>query len=155
MIDERQRQRITNPCMRLWMCLFFFGLISTHNVLVGASSDSLLTLDGEDLDVIVVKIGGSSLTDKAEKERIDAENLEWFSETLSQSISESFLIPESNEKGGECSATSSLTGDKSCLYKGSKHHAFVVVHGAGKYVQKDSNIFCPVNYAAMKDTAKC
>lgn len=113
----------------LWLTLLLL-LRSRHHVwFVKGDSEALLTLDGEDLDVIVVKIGGSSLTHKAEKESIDWDILNWFSRTLQSAISEFFLATGGKDQR-ECIA--SLDDKHACVSNNTKKHTFVVVHGAGK-----------------------
>jgi isopentenyl phosphate kinase len=71
----------------------------------------------EDMRVILVKIGGSSITYKAEKENLDQESLSWFVRSISNAVGERFRGPDE----GECESTP-------------RHPiAFVVIHGAGSF----------------------
>jgi isopentenyl phosphate kinase len=70
-----------------------------------------------DMDVLLVKIGGSSITNKGEKESLDGESLHWFAESISKSINEKFR--PSQAECAEIGSTRPLT--------------FVVVHGAGSF----------------------
>ena len=110
---------------RIWGCLACLGLGCTFvgSTISTSSQNSTcllesLTLDGEELEVIAVKIGGSSLTDKASKETINPEALEWFSQTVADSIHEGYTYK---------STDSSKQGDTR-----SRKRAYVIVHGAGK-----------------------
>jgi isopentenyl phosphate kinase len=69
-----------------------------------------------DMDIMLVKIGGSSITNKGEKESLDGESLHWFAESISKSISEQFRSSQA-----ECNVGST------------RPRAFVVVHGAGSF----------------------
>jgi isopentenyl phosphate kinase len=89
-------------------------LLQVHNV----SSIS------EDLEVVLVKIGGSSITHKAERERLDRDALEWFAETISQSASSVHLAPSDTEECGNLDESPT---------KPNKDLAFVIVHGAGSF----------------------
>ena len=105
---------------------------------VRTASPVLLTLDGEELEVTVVKMGGSSLTDKANMETIHEEALEWFARTIAKSIDSSFLSPQYEgpnvakrvEKSSE--TTSSLTVGANKAKEVKRKRAFVIIHGAGK-----------------------
>jgi isopentenyl phosphate kinase len=80
--------------------------------------------NGVDMNVILVKIGGSSITDKSERETLDVESLDWFAESISKSISEQFR---------------SLSED--CNMQSIRPLAFVVVHGAGSFGHFTANEF--------------
>jgi isopentenyl phosphate kinase len=69
------------------------------------------------MEVILVKIGGSSITNKAEKESLDQESLNWFVRAVSNAVADRFRGPEE----GECETIP-------------RHPiAFVVIHGAGSF----------------------
>lgn len=77
-----------------------------------------LSLDGAELEVVAVKIGGSSLTEKAHKETIDAQALEWFSKTVAEAVDEGYTFEEDAKDGPPPK----------------KHRlAYVIVHGAGSF----------------------
>ena len=90
---------------------------------VGSASENAtflsesLRLAGEELEVVVVKIGGSSLTDKAKRETVNPEALEWFSQTILDSVHQGYTY---YKQKGNCSAV-----DR-------PKRAYVIVHGAGK-----------------------
>jgi isopentenyl phosphate kinase len=74
------------------------------------------------MEVILVKIGGSSITNKGEKESLNDEALAWFSQTLKNRIARTHRSP----------------GDDQCESDGldesaARSIAFVVVHGAGSF----------------------
>lgn len=66
-------------------------------------------------DIVVIKVGGSSITNKAVKESLNQEALEWFAQTLALHLHDSFV------------------SQSSCLHNPSSKSAFVVVHGAGSF----------------------
>ena len=71
-------------------------------------------------EVVVVKVGGSSITKKNEKETLDKEQIQWFADTLASSISDYFkaLSTNKNQSTDQCEPKST---------------AFVVIHGAGSF----------------------
>lgn len=71
----------------------------------------------DELEVVLVKIGGSSITQKAERESLDHAALEWFAHSVSREVSPEFLGPSAGK-------------DKTLR---SKKLAFVIVHGAGSF----------------------
>ena len=105
-----------------------------------ALSSAWLTLDGEELEVIVLKMGGSSLTDKANMETIHEEALEWFSRAIAKSIDSSFLSPpeegtnanNDNAEQGDNAEGCSVNLEMKQSVRGKRKRAFVVIHGAGK-----------------------
>ena len=99
-----------------------------------STTASFLKLDGEDLEVIVVKLGGSSLTHKANKETMDDEALQWFSRAIARSMDVAFLSPTDAILNGDddASSESCATDDIRVKQSGKKRkRAFVVIHGAG------------------------
>ena len=98
-----------------------------------STTASFLKLDGEDLEVIVVKLGGSSLTHKANKETMDDEALQWFSRAIARSMDVAFLSPTDAILNGDddASSESCATDDIRVKQSGKKRkRAFVVIHGA-------------------------
>ena len=77
-----------------------------------------LTCDSEILDVMLIKVGGSSITHKAAKETLNEDNLSWFASVLASEISSFFKKPKADDSDAVCSARNS---------------AFVIVHGAGSF----------------------
>ncbi|KAL7487066.1 hypothetical protein ACHAW6_012685 [Cyclotella cf. meneghiniana] len=68
--------------------------------------------------IIILKIGGSSITNKAQEETLDTESLEWFANLISTSVNESVLSP-------------SCTFDR---YSNSQTKPrIIIVHGAGSF----------------------
>ena len=98
----------------------------------------MLMLDGEELEVTVIKMGGSSLTDKANKETIREEALEWFSQVIARSIDSSFLSPDTEESDkakrieGSNAAKNSIDVETNQVKECKRKRAFVIIHGAGK-----------------------
>lgn len=87
-------------------------------ILVGAQG--IESVDPE-IEVILVKIGGSSITHKGEKESLNDEALAWFSQTLESLIARSYRSPADDR----CESDS--------LDESARSVAFVVVHGAGSF----------------------
>ena len=71
---------------------------------------------------MVVKVGGSSITKKNEKETLDKEQVQWFSDTLALSLSDHFKVPDKNP----------TTADHQCEEQ-KKNTAFIIIHGAGSF----------------------
>jgi isopentenyl phosphate kinase len=67
--------------------------------------------------IIILKIGGSSITDKAQEETLENETLEWFSKLIASSVDQSMLFPSAI-------TTSSTNPSKP---------KFIIVHGAGSF----------------------
>lgn len=84
---------------------------------------------GDDDEIIILKIGGSSITDKAEEETLNDVALEWFAKLVSSSIDPSFL----SSVGDGCSQ---YITDKTI-----KKRQFIVVHGAGSFGHHSANRF--------------
>ena len=70
-------------------------------------------------DIIILKIGVSSITDKANEETLNHEALEWFAKLIASSVDTSFL-------SSDC-----LYNKES--YNGKSKPQFIVVHGAGSF----------------------
>ena len=95
------------------------------------SSSSLicqnLAKDEIPLDIVVVKIGGSSITHKAQKEQINPKNMEWFAKTLADTVDNVYRSVNST-------TSNSQTDDHtSTLSLSNKKRAFIVIHGAGSF----------------------
>jgi isopentenyl phosphate kinase len=71
-------------------------------------------------NTIIIKIGGSSITNKAHEETLDPESLEWFAKLIACSVDESALSP---------SARRAISASDSSKPK----PKFCVVHGAGSF----------------------
>ena len=68
--------------------------------------------------IIILKIGGSSITHKGEEETLNTESLNWFARLIASSVNESFL----SSSGTYNNVDSSRSKPK-----------FIVVHGAGSF----------------------
>ena len=72
-------------------------------------------------DITILKIGGSSITNKAEEETLNQEALDWFAKLVAASIDPSFLSTECQvEKVNEGASTKCKS-------------QFIIVHGAGSF----------------------
>ena len=77
-------------------------------------------------EVIIIKIGGSSITNKATEETLNQHAIDWFAKLISASVHTSFLFrdKEEQEQQEENHATNEKRKTKP---------KFVVVHGAGSF----------------------
>lgn len=75
-----------------------------------------------DVEVILVKIGGSSITHKGQRESLNQDSLDWFARSIASSLSSSFLavVSDTNNTG-------------QCRDDDHKNLAFVIVHGAASF----------------------
>jgi isopentenyl phosphate kinase len=91
------------------------------------------THDDETLNIILIKIGGSSITDKSTKETLNSTALSWFGRTISQHISDRYKKSTSNEYGSSTKinmdGATSIDESKSVP----KRNAYIIVHGAGSF----------------------
>mmetsp|Transcript_9765 Transcript_9765/g.17755 ORF Transcript_9765/g.17755 Transcript_9765/m.17755 type:complete len:354 (-) Transcript_9765:1431-2492(-) len=71
--------------------------------------------------IVIIKLGGSSITDKGQKETLNKVALDWFSDILLSAIDRSFLAPDVK--------SSTTCNDADVRTKTS----FVVIHGAGSF----------------------
>eukprot|EP00978_Attheya_sp_CCMP212_P005982 scaffold13455_cov50-Attheya_sp.AAC.6 len=71
--------------------------------------------------MVIIKLGGSSITDKGQKETLNKVALDWLSDTLLSAIDRSFLAPDVD--------STATCNDADVSTKTS----FVVVHGAGSF----------------------
>jgi hypothetical protein len=87
-------------------------------ILVGGQG--IESIDPE-IEVILVKIGGSSITNKGEKESLNDEALAWFSQTLKTLIARTYRSPADDQ----CESDG--------MDESARSVSFVVVHGAGSF----------------------
>ena len=94
------------------------------------------------VDVTIVKIGGSSITDKASFETLRPDVLNWFAKSIASSISSNFLDPgiklSSNSSSMSCdvennSNLSPSTSSHIDSLSSAARRGFVIVHGAGSF----------------------
>ena len=79
------------------------------------------------LDVVLVKIGGSSITNKSKKETLDTQGLEWFAKSLGDIVDPSFKAPQPLEQAPDFPGESGSSTDR-------RHQTtFIVIHGAGSF----------------------
>jgi isopentenyl phosphate kinase len=81
----------------------------------------------EDEGVIIIKIGGSSITNKATEETLNQDAIDWFAKLISASVHTSFLFSEKEEKDRDDDTTTTPEAEAR------KKPKFVVVHGAGSF----------------------
>jgi isopentenyl phosphate kinase len=90
----------------------------------------------EEMDVVLIKVGGSSITDKAITETLNNDAIDWFARILSSEVSTSFRsLSSSPLHTNEC-----ITSDneKTCR---STNTAFIVIHGAGSFGHQSAKEF--------------
>ena len=73
-------------------------------------------------EVIIIKIGGSSITNKATEETLNQDAIDWFAKLISASVHTSFLFSDKEEQQQEKEDDD-----------GKRKPKFVVVHGAGSF----------------------
>lgn len=83
---------------------------------------SLREYNDEEERIIILKIGGSSITNKAKEETLNEEALDWFAKLVAESVDPSYLA-------GDCDCAS---GPESRERK-RPSKKFIVVHGAGSF----------------------
>ena len=81
-----------------------------------ASKDDVL---GGTVNVVVVKIGGSSITNKAKKESVNQDALDWFAKIVSEAVGDCYTAIDHTSR--EKSASSP------------RRTAFIIIHGAGSF----------------------
>ena len=83
-------------------------------------------------DITILKIGGSSITDKAHEETLNNDALQWFAKLVSNSVDPRFLSCSSRQ-----SSTYSSCDDDGCNLMTNKttkkQQQFIIVHGAGSF----------------------
>jgi isopentenyl phosphate kinase len=80
--------------------------------------------------VTLIKIGGSSITNKAKKETLDAEALSWFSRTLQSVLHPDFLSPNNQQQYDDEGRETVNDPNHDHLLR---RRSFIVVHGAGSF----------------------
>lgn len=83
-------------------------------------------------NITILKIGGSSITDKAHEETLNSDTLlQWFAQLVSNSVDPRFLSCSSRQ-----SSTYSSCDDDGCNLTNKmtkKQQQFIIVHGAGSF----------------------
>mmetsp|Transcript_9371 Transcript_9371/g.14019 ORF Transcript_9371/g.14019 Transcript_9371/m.14019 type:complete len:102 (+) Transcript_9371:224-529(+) len=83
-----------------------------------------MSIDCIERNVSIIKIGGSSITDKASFETLDESSLKWFANCIFRSIDPKYVSPEKDDEDD---------GDDSGRATKSKNRIFVIIHGAGSF----------------------
>lgn len=99
-----------------------------------------MTMKGEEDDIVILKIGGSSITNKANEETLNDVALEWFANLISSSVDPSFLSISVDDDGDgygcrrrSRGTASDRSNDGVTTNKTKKKKQFIVVHGAGSF----------------------
>ena len=79
-------------------------------------------------EVIIIKIGGSSITNKATEETLNQHAIDWFAKLISASVHTSFLFSDKEEEQEQQEENNHATNEKR-----KTKPKFVVVHGAGSF----------------------
>jgi isopentenyl phosphate kinase len=95
------------------------------------AADTIDHKGDEDDEIVILKIGGSSITHKAKEETLNDVALEWFAKLISSSVDPTFL--SSSLDDGCCSRNSRNISNGSRSTKKKKKKQFIVVHGAGSF----------------------
>jgi isopentenyl phosphate kinase len=123
--------------------LFLFLLVSVE------MSETFRATE-DTMDVAVIKIGGSSITEKAQLETLNATALRWFATTLAAHISDRFRDPASSS----CFvSTNQSMSDPSSTASSATEMAFVVVHGAGSFGHHTAKEFGLQGYKSPRRSA--
>ncbi|CAB9502113.1 Isopentenyl phosphate kinase [Seminavis robusta] len=131
----------TTTRLAIWCCCSSLVQGTTENQIIDSLQDEeiLLTLEGDELEVVLVKIGGSSLTHKAQLETVDSDALQWFSNTIKETIHEGFKAPplDNQCEDSVCVDSDMANADKNSAFNSDgsrrKRRAFIIVHGAGSF----------------------
>lgn len=119
------RLEVFRICPVLWLAMW---------VAVGLSQPAVAAEESQ-AEIVLIKVGGSSITNKATKETLNEDALGWFASLLANEISLSYKNQEDREltcrARGEDEGTELTCGN----HIGNEHNnkAFVVVHGAGSF----------------------
>mmetsp|Transcript_16781 Transcript_16781/g.19407 ORF Transcript_16781/g.19407 Transcript_16781/m.19407 type:complete len:402 (-) Transcript_16781:12-1217(-) len=94
------------------------------------------TCTSKDLqEIVIIKLGGSSITDKSKFETLNKHSLEWFGKILATNIHPFFLSScksKSKSKSNTCMVED--TSDNPLPTNENNHKpAFVIIHGAGSF----------------------
>lgn len=103
----------------LLFCLCFCLLCLSLSVQGDTSSDG----DGINFEIVLIKIGGSSITHKSEFESLNDEALSWFARIVSESTTSKHYL-----SNGETTCPQGGRDDNE-----PKKRGFVIVHGAGSF----------------------
>jgi hypothetical protein len=117
------RSNLSDPAMRSFLALS----CNIFCMLCVALSHAQMLIDLEEMDVVLIKVSGSSITDKAVKETLNTDAIDWFARILSSEVSTSFRSLSSPQHADE---PYTPDNDKTCR---STNTAFIVMHGAGSF----------------------
>jgi isopentenyl phosphate kinase len=97
-------------------------------------------------EVTIVKVGGSSITDKARFETLNETALAWFAKTLASRVSDRFKAPTAAASSSSSSSSSSCPSNSAP--PSPRRQAYVVVHGAGSFGHHTAKEFGLQGYAS-------
>jgi len=86
--------------------------------------------------LVIVKIGGSSITIKSQYETLNHTSLEWMTRVLQDSLEDRFLSPEEEERKEEEEEEEVCKDENECVTKDIKKKkkvSMVIIHGAGSF----------------------
>jgi isopentenyl phosphate kinase len=117
------RSNPSDPAMRT-----FLALSCNIFCMLCVALSHAQALDLEEMDVVLIKVGGSSITNKAVKETLNTDAIDWFARILSSEVSTSFQSLSSPQH--TINESNTPDNDKTCR---STNTAFIVIHGAGSF----------------------
>eukprot|EP00536_Pseudo-nitzschia_multiseries_P010215 jgi/Psemu1/202657/e_gw1.305.29.1 len=90
---------------------------------------------GGNRNILLVKIGGSSITEKAKLETLNVEALEWFSKTIRSAVNDAFLSAGDESTGDETDGNNDDNDDDNDNNNNNNNNkpAIIIVHGAGSF----------------------
>jgi isopentenyl phosphate kinase len=94
------------------------------------SKSDVTSNNNNDNNIVLVKIGGSSITNKGKYESLDEKSLSWFAKSIAKSVSDQYSF------GKMTTTTSNNDSDghnQQCSSSSSRKFGFVIVHGAGSF----------------------
>ena len=121
-----------------WTILLFFALLGYGLDVVTSKKADSTSVQQLPTTVVLVKVGGSSITEKGQLETLNPQALNWLASTLSQTIHASFLLNPtgtSDSNATTCSHHSNTTTRHNSHTKKdpARNIAYVLIHGAGSF----------------------
>ena len=137
LLSETNKILFHNHRFRIWFTYYHVSATTADDDSISIDTNKqICDLNGEflsdnkkssddALNIILIKIGGSSITDKSIKETLNETALIWFGHTIAQSISNEFRNSENDQKESE--------DNKDSIDSFQSRNAFIIIHGAGSF----------------------
>lgn len=87
----------------------------------------------EEDEIIILKIGGSSITNKAQEETLNNDALDWFGHLVAASINPLFLATSTSDRKVQDADKADVKTISSGSSRKKKNTQFIIVHGAGSF----------------------